>query len=148
MHRMALGLAAAGIAFVAPAVRADDVRNAKTEITGPSGLVAAVRSQIFACWKPVNGSIMTVRMTLNQDGSLSGEPIVVNYGGSPSQAAAASALRAIRLCQPFRLPVAKYHLWQTIEITFVPHPPPWHSRRTIQRLGRPPSPIAAYGPGL
>lgn len=125
MHRMALGLAAAGIAFVALAACANDVRDAKTEITDPSGLVAAVRSQIFACWKPVNGSIVTVRITLNQDGSLSGEPIVVNHGGSPSQAAAAaSALRAIRLCQPFKLPVAKYHLWQAIEIRFVPLPPP------------------------
>ena len=95
---------------VTPAARADDVRD----------IVAAVRSQIFACWKPVNRSIVAVRIKLNQDGSLSGEPVVVNYGDSPSQAAAASALRAIRLCQPFKLPVAQYRFWQTIEINFVP----------------------------
>jgi colicin import membrane protein len=70
------------------------------------------------------GSIVTVRITLNQDGSLFGDPVVVNHGGSPSQTAAASALRAIRLCQPFRLPVTKYHLWQVIEITLDPHPAP------------------------
>lgn len=131
MHRVALGLAAASIAFVALAACAENVRDAKTEITDPSGLVAAeVRSQIFACWKPVNGSTVTVRITLNQDGSLSDEPIVVNYGGSPSHAAAASALRSVRQCQPFRLPAGEYHLWRVIEIkfvpqtTFVPHPPP------------------------
>ncbi len=118
--RRLLGLGAVAM-MLATCAGADDVRDAKTEIADVSGLLAAVRSQIFACWKPVNGSIVTVGITLNQDGSLSGEPIV---RGSPSQAAAASALRAIRLCQPFRLPVAKYHLWQTIEIKFVPHRPP------------------------
>src|SRR5215470_8918262 len=46
-------------------------------------------------------------MTLNQDGSLAGEPILVNSGSSPSQAAARSALLAIRRCQPFKLTFGK-----------------------------------------
>jgi len=59
-----------------------------------------------------------VRITLNQDGSLSGEPVLVNFGSGPSQAAAASALLAVGRCQPFKLPLAKYDLWKEMEIMF------------------------------
>jgi colicin import membrane protein len=57
-------------------------------------------------------------MTLNQDGSLAGEPVLVNSGSSPSQAAASSTLLAIRRCQPFKLPPAKYDLWKEVKIMF------------------------------
>jgi hypothetical protein len=59
-----------------------------------------------------------IRITLNQDGSLAGEPVLVNSGSGPSQAAAGSALLAIRRCQPFKLPPAKYNLWKDVEIRF------------------------------
>ena len=118
MHRMTLPLAAAGIALAAVTAFAEEGR-----LSHAGDLVAAVRAQIFACWAPplkavrVSSPTVTVRITLNQDGTLSGEPVLVS-SGSPSQALAKSALLAVRRCQPFKLPAAKYELWQTVEITF------------------------------
>jgi colicin import membrane protein len=129
MHRMTVRLAAAGIALAAVTAFAEEGRLmaaglAKIAVADVGDLVAALRAQIFACWAPpvkpvrVNSPTVTVRITLNQDGSLSGEPVLVNSGNSPSQALAKSALLAVRRCQPFKLPAAKYELWQNVEITF------------------------------
>ena len=57
---------------------------------------------------------------LNQDGSLSGEPSVVNSGDGFFQVAAESAMRAIRRCQPYKMPIAKYDVWKDVEVTFDP----------------------------
>lgn len=89
--------------------------------------IDALRAQIQACWNPPAGAadakelIVKVRLMLNQDGSLSGEPSVV--GGSSGgffQVAAESAMRAIRRCQPYKLPIAKYDVWKDVEVTFDP----------------------------
>lgn len=89
--------------------------------------IDALRAQIQACWNPPAGAaeakdlIVKVRVMLNQDGSLSGEPMLVNRGGNAFfQVAAESAMRAIRRCQPYRLPLAKYEVWRDVEVTFDP----------------------------
>ena len=89
--------------------------------------IDALRAQIQACWNPPAGAaeakdlIVKVRIMLNQDGSLSGEPLLVNRGDSEFfQVAAESAMRAIRRCQPYRLPAAKYDVWKDVEVTFDP----------------------------
>jgi len=89
--------------------------------------IDALRAQIQACWNPPAGAadakdlIVRVRLTLNQDGSLNGEPSVVNAGaGGFFQVAAESAMRAIRRCQPYKLPAAKYEVWKDVEVTFDP----------------------------
>jgi colicin import membrane protein len=89
--------------------------------------IDALRAQIQACWNPPVGSqdasslIVRVKILLNQDGSLSSEPVLMNRGGSPTfQIAAESAMRAVRRCAPYRLPAAKYDSWRDVEITFDP----------------------------
>jgi colicin import membrane protein len=34
--------------------------------------------------------------------------------------AAESALRAVRRCQPYTMPAAKYDIWRDVEVTFDP----------------------------
>jgi colicin import membrane protein len=87
----------------------------------------ALRAQIQACWNPpvsmadAKDLVVEVRLMLNQNGTLSGEPLVVNRSGHPLFAVAAeSATRAIRRCQPFRLPVAKYEVWRDVIVAFDP----------------------------
>ena len=88
--------------------------------------IDALRAQIQACWNPPAGAadgknlIVKVRLMLNQDGSLSGEPTVVNRGDGFFQVAAESAMRAIRRCQPYKMPIAKYDVWKDVEVTFDP----------------------------
>ena len=89
--------------------------------------IDALRAQIQACWNPPAGAtsgnelIVQMRILLKQDGSLSAEPILLNRGSSPFfQIAAESAMRAVRRCQPYRLPTAKYEVWKDVEVTFDP----------------------------
>lgn len=89
--------------------------------------IDALRAQIQACWNPPAGAvdarelIVRVRLQLRQDGSLQADPMLMNRGGHPAfQIAAEAAMRAIRRCQPYRLPIAKYDVWKDVEVTFDP----------------------------
>jgi colicin import membrane protein len=90
--------------------------------------IDALRAQLMTCWNPPVGVadakdlIVIVRFALNRDGSVSGEPTVVNRDANALfQVAAESATRAIRRCQPFRLPAAKYEAWRDVEVKFDPN---------------------------
>lgn len=87
----------------------------------------ALRNQIQACWSPPAGTvdakqlIVKVQLLLNQDGSVQAQPTVTNRSSHPQfQLAAEAALRAIRRCQPYKLPIAKYQSWRDVEVTFDP----------------------------
>ncbi len=89
--------------------------------------IDALRAQIQACWNPPPGAldardlIVQVRLQLNRDGSVSAEPQVLNRGSHPQfQVAAEAARRAIRRCAPYKMPIAKYDVWQDVEVTFDP----------------------------
>lgn len=90
--------------------------------------IDALRAQIQACWNPPAGVvdakelIVRIRLQLREDGSLSANPILLNQGSSNSlfQIAAESAMRAIKRCQPYKLPIAKYAIWRDVEVTFDP----------------------------
>ena len=89
--------------------------------------IDALRAQIQACWNPPSGVmdakelIVRVRLQLNQDGSLKTDPVLTNTGSDALfQVAAQSALRAIKRCQPYRLPIAKYDAWKDVDVTFDP----------------------------
>ncbi|MGZ9106929.1 MAG: protein TolA, partial [Rhodoplanes sp.] len=111
------------------------VLNPNASLGLPSGTAAtltqneidALRAQIQACWNPPAGAleakelIVRIRLQLRQDGALSADPILLNRGGHPIfQIAAESALRAIKRCQPYKLPLAKYDVWKDVEVTFDP----------------------------
>jgi colicin import membrane protein len=78
-------------------------------------LNAALIAQLKRCWNPPVGVVdakdlsVVLQFSLNRDGSVSGQPIVVNPASSPLfQVAVESAKRAVLGCQPFRLPAAMY----------------------------------------
>jgi outer membrane biosynthesis protein TonB len=89
--------------------------------------IDALRAQIQQCWNPPAGAtdgkdlVVQIRLQLNQDGSLTADPTLVNRGNHAFfRVAAESALRAIRRCQPYKLPIAKYDIWRDVEVTFDP----------------------------
>src|SRR5262249_16633258 len=88
--------------------------------------IDALRAQIQACWNPPAGTadakelIVRVKILLNQDGWLAAEPVLMNRGSGAFQIAAESALRAVRRCAPYKLPIAKYEVWKDVEVTFDP----------------------------
>lgn len=89
--------------------------------------IDALRAQIQACWNPPAGAvdaqdmIVKVRLQLRQDGSLSAAPQLMNHGSHRIfRIAAESAMRAIRRCQPYHLPLSKYEVWRDVEVTFDP----------------------------
>jgi colicin import membrane protein len=89
--------------------------------------IDALRAQIQACWNPPIGAenaqelIVRLRVQFRLDGTLSAEPALVNNGSSPYfRVAAESAMRAVRRCQPYTMPAAKYDVWRDVEVTFDP----------------------------
>lgn len=87
----------------------------------------ALRAQIQRCWNPPVGAqgaedlVVTVQMQLNENGTVSGSPEVINSGSNPFfQAAADSARRAVLRCQPYNLPLEKYDTWREVRVTFDP----------------------------
>jgi colicin import membrane protein len=92
----------------------------------PSEL-SRLKAQLMACWHPpdsvleARNLVVWVRFSLNRDGTLSGDPVVTNSDRNPLFTIAKEyAVRAVRTCQPFRLPAAKYESWQDVEVNFAP----------------------------
>jgi hypothetical protein len=93
----------------------------------------AIRVQIERCWsvpagaKDAENLIVRIRIFLNPDGSLRGQPEIVDRarmeqpGEEYFRTAAESARRAVLKCTPLQqLPVTKYERWRDIELTFNP----------------------------
>lgn len=87
----------------------------------------ALRQQISRCWSPpvgVSGAddlIIQLRLSLNRDGTVVGQPDILSRGsGVTFLAAADSARRAVLRCQPYELPVSKYDSWRDIQLNFDP----------------------------
>jgi hypothetical protein len=74
-------------------------------------LSAQLSRQISRCWHPAPGASgsVTVRFELSPDGGVVGTPRVT---GLASAGFAAGAINAVKLCQPYRLPPARYSDWQ------------------------------------
>jgi colicin import membrane protein len=90
-------------------------------------LKGMIKSQLAACWRlPGAGGgegtpVVTLKWRMKPDGSLDGEPAVQNApGDSAGQVAAEAALRAVRGCQPFRLPAEQYDGWKDVIWVFDP----------------------------
>ena len=89
-----------------------------------------IRRQFERCWSPPAGArdaaslVVKVRILLNPDGSLRAPPELVDrtrLNDGFWLAAAESALRAVRRCEPLRdLPAGKFERWRDIELTFDP----------------------------
>ncbi len=97
----------------------------KTDL--PKQLLADLGAQAKRCWHVPDGwsdprqVSVTLRFQLQPDGSLAGDPAVVEFPATPIGAAAAkSAMDAVRQCGPYRLPAAQYEQWKDIQLELAP----------------------------
>ena len=91
----------------------------------------ALRAQIFGCWTvplglPYDDNLLVrIKLELKQDGTISKSEILdherMNRPGQKFyKVLAESALRAVRICQPLRVPQTGYDKWKTIQLNFNP----------------------------
>ena len=89
----------------------------------------ALKAQIFGCWSiplglPYNENLLVrIKLQLDPDGSVINSEILDHARmNKPGQAfykvLAESALRAIRLCQPLRVPTTGYERWKDLQLNF------------------------------
>jgi hypothetical protein len=104
---------------------AEEARNPSARMTQSE--IDALRSQVQRCWNiPVgwtdpNDVTVTIRFSLNQDGTVNGVPSIQQYPASQyGTVAAESAVRAVLQCGPYQLPVEKYELWSEVQMRFSP----------------------------
>ena len=96
-----------------------------------SQLIGIIQEQLLKCWNvPIalanahgSGNVVpSVRMKLNTDGSLIGQPGVINSSSDPLfRVAADSALTATRRCAPLRIPAqfaSYYDDWRDVVVNF------------------------------
>lgn len=87
----------------------------------------ALRAQVARCWSPPIGatdaSQLRVRLEfgLDREGYVTTGPEIMEFPASQfGVAAAESASRAVRRCQPYSLPADKYDSWRRVRINFDP----------------------------
>ena len=89
----------------------------------------ALKAQIFGCWSiplglPYNENLLVrIKLKLNPDGTVSQSEILdharMNRPGQGFyKVLAESALRAIKLCQPLRVPTTGYERWKELQLNF------------------------------
>lgn len=88
-------------------------------------LKGMIKSQLYRCAKMPGGGggldtpVVTVEWKLNQDGSIEGEPVVLQPQNTPLfQIAASASVNAIKNCSPLQLPPDKYGAWSKITWDF------------------------------
>ena len=89
----------------------------------------ALKAQIFSCWSiplglPYNENLLVrIKLQLKPDGSIIRTEILDHARmNSPGQGLykvlAESALRAVKLCQPLRVPSTGYEKWKDLQLNF------------------------------
>jgi len=89
----------------------------------------ALKAQIFGCWSiplglPYNENLLVrIKLQLKPDGSIIRSEILDHARmNKPGQGfykvLAESALRAIKLCQPLRVPSSGYEKWKDLQLNF------------------------------
>ena len=91
----------------------------------------ALKAQIFGCWSiplglPYNENLLVrIKLKLKPDGTVMKSEILDHARmNKPGQGfykvLAESALRAIQLCQPLRVPSTGYERWKDLQLNFDP----------------------------
>ena len=91
----------------------------------------ALRAQIFGCWSvplglPYDQNLLVrIKLQLKQDGTIMNSEILdherMNRPGQKFyKVLAESALRAVRLCQPLKVPPTGYDKWKDLQLNFNP----------------------------
>ena len=89
----------------------------------------ALKAQIFGCWSiplglPYNENLLVrIKLKLKPDGSVIKTEVLDHArmnkpGESFYKVLAESALRAIQLCQPLRVPTKGYERWKDLQLNF------------------------------
>ena len=89
----------------------------------------ALKAQIFGCWSiplglPYNENLLVrIKLQLNPDGTVSQSEILDHArmnkpGQGLYKVLAESALRAVKLCQPLRVPTTGYERWKELQLNF------------------------------
>ena len=89
----------------------------------------ALKAQIFGCWSiplglPYNENLLVrIKLQLKPDGTVTSSEILDHARmNKPGQGfykvLAESALRAIKLCQPLRVPTTGYERWKELQLNF------------------------------
>ena len=89
----------------------------------------ALKAQIFGCWSlplglPYQENLLVrIKLRLKKDGTVLRSEILDHARmNKPGQAfykvLAESALRAIKLCQPLRVPTTGYERWKDLQLNF------------------------------
>jgi len=113
--------------------KTDKVTQSQDESMLLSGLTLseedALKAQIFGCWSiplglPYNENLLVrIKLKLKPDGSVIKTEILDHVrmnkpGESFYKVLAESALRAIQLCQPLRVPTKGYERWKDLQLNF------------------------------
>jgi len=91
----------------------------------------ALRAQIFGCWSvplglPYDTNLLVrIKLKLKQDGNIAKAEILDHErmntpGQSFYKVLAESALRAVRICQPLKVPPTGYDRWKDLQLNFDP----------------------------
>ena len=91
----------------------------------------ALRAQIFGCWSvplglPYDENLLVrIKLQLKKDGTIMKSEILDHQRmNKPDQKfykiLAESALRAVRLCQPLKVPPTSYEKWKDLQLNFNP----------------------------
>ena len=89
----------------------------------------ALKAQIFGCWSiplglPYNENLLVrIKLQLKPDGSIIDSEVIDHARmNKPGQGfykvLAESALRAVKLCQPLRVPTTGYERWKELQLNF------------------------------
>ncbi len=89
----------------------------------------ALKAQIFGCWSiplglPYNENLLVrIKLKLKRDGTVAKSEIIDHARmNKPGQGfykvLAESALRAVKLCQPLRVPTTGYERWKELQLNF------------------------------
>ena len=111
----------------------DDISQDQERSVENSGLTLseedALKAQIFGCWSiplglPYNENLLVrIKLKLKPDGTVSKTEILDHARmNKPGQGfykvLAESALRAVKLCQPLRVPTTGYERWKELQLNF------------------------------
>ena len=87
-------------------------------------VIKKVQEQIFGCWSipiglPYNENLLiSIKMKLEPDGTVSETEILNMPSQDIYKVLVESALRAIKLCQPLRVPSTGYERWKELQLNF------------------------------
>jgi hypothetical protein len=100
---------------------------AETRAELPEDDVSKFKQHLRRCWHLPDGlagsdTRVVLRIALNHDGSLAGEPVLIEASASrDGPKVMQAAIQAVQNCQPYAfLPRERYDQWRELDVRFTP----------------------------